>query len=453
MRKFKPLSFVFLFFVFWNGSSMYSAASWAKSFLGSLDEEALSVAVTMDGGYVIAGWTASFGATQDDLWVIKLDTDGNVEWEKTYAGKLLDRAASIQQTRDGGYIVGGFSKSWYPGRGVSVLMWVLKLDHKGNIQWEKAYGKIGCGFLRAIKQTHDGGYIIAGTAWDVGPKNRKKEILVLKLDPKGNMKWNKMYGGKGLDEPYDVIQTSDRGYVVVGITNSFGEKWGDYWVLKLDKYGNSLWQRTFGGDLEDRATSVVETSDRGYLVAGWTRSLGLEKYDINAWLVKLSRDGKIKWQKSYGDKWFNCITSVDATSDGGFVAAGSTNIWKRFADMWMLKVDGSGNVQWQRTYGGSLYEKAFSVKRGQDGGFVMGGWSESFSKGMHKDLIVLKANSSGMITGCRAGFVVGSLKLSAYDTSVIAKSTNAKPKILKIFSVKTKAKVRNTSARVNMLCR
>ncbi|GEM_PF-2768997 len=452
MKFFKTRFFTGLFFVLCIVPFMY-ATSWVKTFYGKLDEEAVSVTVTKDGGFILAGWTASLGSLRDDLLVIKLNSAGNVEWEKTYAGKLMDRAVSVEQTRDGGYIVGGYSKSWYPGRGISVVMWVLKLNKKGDVEWERAYGSIGCGYLRAIKQTHDGGYIVTGTAWDMGPRNRGEDILVLKLNSRGDIEWHRMYGGKEFDEPYDIIQTSGGGYVLVGITNSFGEKVGDYWILKLDKNGKSIWQKTFGGELEDRATGVVETADGGYLVAGWTRSFGVRKYDINAWLVKLSSEGKIEWQKSYGDERLNYANSVDVTTDGGFVVAGSANVKGRFPDLWLLKVKSDGNITWNRTYGGRMYDRALSVAHLPGEEYVVVGWNESFPRGMYKNIIVVESDSSGMVNGCIPGFAIGTIPISVRDTSVVARSTTAKSKTMKIFSVKTKCRVRDIELKEEVLCR
>ncbi|MGR3309663.1 MAG: hypothetical protein ACUZ77_02710 [Candidatus Brocadiales bacterium] len=250
---------------------------WQKTYGGDFNE-ASSIQQTSDGGYVGAGWTSSFGAGMGDIWVLKLDANGIVQWQKTYGGSDSEGANSIQQTRDGGYIVAGWTESFGAGFGA---FWVLKLDSGGNIQWQKTYGERGSDSAHSIQQTSDGGYIVVG-----GNPFR----LVLKLDSFDNIQWQKTYGGVNFfDEANSIQQTSDDGYVVAGEAESFGAGFEDFWVLKLDSFGNVQWQKTYEGGFAN--SSIQQTSDGGYIVAGERASLGGGSSDF--WVLKLRQDGTI----------------------------------------------------------------------------------------------------------------------------------------------------------------
>ncbi|NPA41170.1 MAG: hypothetical protein GXO18_02745, partial [Aquificae bacterium] len=219
---------------------------WAKVYGGGSSDGAYSIQQTSDGGYVVAGWTSSFGAGLADIWVLKLDANGDVQWQKTYGGSDSDGAYSIQQTSDGGYVVAGWT--WSFGAG-SADFWVLKLDANGDVQWQKTYGGGDSDEAYSIQQTSDGGYVVAGRTWSFG--TGLTDIWVLKLDANGDVQWRKTYGDSGPNEAYSIQQTSDGGYVVAGVTLSFGTGSADFWVLKLDANGDVQWQKTYGdGDLD-----------------------------------------------------------------------------------------------------------------------------------------------------------------------------------------------------------
>ncbi len=223
----------------------------------------------------MAGETESFGAGIYDVWILKLDANGNVVWQKTYGGADYDHAYSIQQTSDGGYIVAGETwSSWSFGAERNGDAWVLKLDANGNVQWQKRYGGADSDIASFIQQTSDGGYIVAGRTDYFGAGDFDFDVWVLKLDANGNVQWQKRYGGPGWDWASSIQQTSDGGYIVAGYTDSFGAGYFDVWVLKLDASGNVQWAKTYGGADYDHANSIQQTSDGGYIVAGETYSFG-----------------------------------------------------------------------------------------------------------------------------------------------------------------------------------
>jgi len=231
--------------------------TWNRSFGGSAVDRAYSLIQTTDGGYAVAGFTRSYGAGGADFWLIKLDRQGNKVWDKTFGGSKFDKAYSLIQTTDGGYAVAGYIRSYGAGDGD---FWVIKLDSKGNEVWDKTFGESRYDKAYSLIQTTDGGYAVAGVTKSYGAG--KEDFWVIKLDSRGNKVWDKTYGGNKNDKAYSLIQTTDGGYAVAGITYSFvGASDDDFWVIKLDSKGNEVWDKTFGGGKYDKVNSLIQTND------------------------------------------------------------------------------------------------------------------------------------------------------------------------------------------------
>ena len=285
----------------------------------------------------MAGVTRSFGAGENDVWVLKLRPDGAVEWEKTYGGVDQDEAHSVQETSDGGYIVAGWTQF---GVGWQVFR-VLKLRANGAVEWQKTYGG---GEASSIQETRDGGYVVAG--WTaLFPLWYEVDIWVLKLRADGAVEWQKTYGGGGVDWANSIQQTSDGGYIVAGWTQPSDARSQDFCILKLKPYGTVEWQKTYGGDSSDWANSIQQTSDGGYIVAGRTWSFGVGEEDV--WVLKLWPDGTVEWQKTYGGGGSDEANSIRQTREGGYIVAGSTSYFgtgKGNADIWALKLGVDGSI-------------------------------------------------------------------------------------------------------------
>jgi TolB-like protein len=312
---------------------------WAKTYGGKVSEGASSVRQTTDGGYIVAGSTTSFGAGERDIFLIKTDANGSIIWAKTYGGASDDWAYSVQQTSDGGYIVAGITNSFGKGE---LDIFLIKTDAKGNIQWAKTYGGTEDEFAYSVQQTSDGGYIVAGSTRSFGEDG---DILLIKTDANGNIQWAKTYGGERSERAYSVQQTSDGGYILAGETWSFGAGWRDIFLIKTDAKGNIIWAKTYGGEVDDGASSVQQTSDGGYIVAGYTLSFGGGWYDI--FLIKTDAKGKIQWAKTYGktDEIHKDIPSVQQTSDGGYIVAGYTRSFgEGGGDAFLIKTNAKGNI-------------------------------------------------------------------------------------------------------------
>ncbi len=265
--------------------TILQANSWQKTFGGSKWDEANSIIQTKDGGYAVAGWTSSFGNGKNDMYIVKLDKEGNKLWQKTFGGSKWDKAKSIIQTKDGGYAVAGRTDSFGNG---GYDMYIVKLDKEGNKLWQKTFGGSDDDEAYSIIQTKDGGYAVAGWTESFG-NGGEDDMYIVKLDKDGNKLWQKTFGGSDDDDAYSIIQTKDGGYAVAGETNSFSNSsWrSDMYIVKLDKDGNKLWQKTFGGSNADEADSIIQTKDGGYAVAGWTKSFGNGKSDM--YIVKFSK--------------------------------------------------------------------------------------------------------------------------------------------------------------------
>jgi hypothetical protein len=368
-----------------------SAVSFAKTYGRTSYDYAYSVQQTSDGGYIVAGGTISFGA--GDIFLIKTDINGNKIWAKTYGGTSDDTASSVQQTSDGGYIVVGYTRSFGAG---DFDIFLIKTDANGNVQWAKTYGGKSFEEAFSVQQTSDGGYILAGRTYSFGAGGY--DVLLIKTDANGNIQWAKTYGGANHDWTYSVQQTSDGGYIVAGYTASFGAGWGDIFLIKTDANGNIQWAKTYGETDGDEAYSVRQTSDGGYIVAGTTWSFGAGWGDI--FLIKMDANGNIQWAKTYGGTDYDWAYSVQQTSDGGYIVAGWTSSFGAgYRDIFLIKTDANGNIQWAKTYGGKSFEEAFSVQQTSDGGYILAGWTSSFGAG-YGDIFLIKTDADGNIGSC-----------------------------------------------------
>jgi len=309
-----------------------------KAIGGPESEEGNSLIQTSDGGYAIAGYTKSFGAGNYDVYVIKLDANGNLQWTKTIGGPESEEGNSLIQTPDGGYVIAGSTRSFGAGE---ADVYVVKLDAKGNLQWTKTIGGLNRDWSSSLIQTSDGGYAIAGHTESFGAG--EADVYVVKLDAKGNLQWTKTIGGKYTDAGLSLIQTSDGGYAIAGHTESFGAGRGDVYVVKLDANGNFQWTKTIGELYSEEGYSLIQTSDGGYAIAGATKSFGAGGEDV--YVVKLDANGNLQWSKTIGGKSDEKGYSLIQTSDGGYVIAGYT---KSFGagetDVYVIKLDKNGNA-------------------------------------------------------------------------------------------------------------
>lgn len=355
---------------------------WNRTYGGIQPDMAYSVQQTNDNGFAIVGHTSSFGAGSADFWLVKTDTDGNTQWNKTYGGLGRDEAYSIQQTSDGGYILGGSTRSFGAG---SSDFWLVKINSSGELMWNKTYGGLFFDIAYSVQRTSDGGYVVAGSTDSLG--SGSEDFWVVKTDPNGGMQWNKTYGGLYDEVAYSVQQTSEEGYIVCGYTSSFGAGYEDFWLLKIDPNGNILLNKTYGGENSECAYLVQQTNDNGYVIAGSTYSLGTE---LDVWLVKTDSSGNMQWNKTYGGTLDEEANAVRQTSDGGYIIAGFTDSFTDNRDIWLIKTDSSGNIEWSQTYGGAEKDEAYCVRQTNDDGYIIAGTTYSFGASWDPDFWLIR---------------------------------------------------------------
>jgi hypothetical protein len=353
-----------------------------------------SLIQTSDGGYAITGFTESFGAGDRDVYVVKLDAHGNLQWTKTIGGPGNEEGFSLIQTSDGGYAIAGFTISFGAG-GADV--YVVKLDAKGNLQWTRTIGGESDDIGHSLIQTSDGGYAIAGLTSSFGAGG--DDVYLVKLDAKGNLQWTRTIGGESDDIGHSLIQTSDGGYAIAGYTYSLNAEDWDVYVVKLDANGNLQWTKTIGGEnnegilLIHAPADIIQTSDGGYAIAGSTKSFGAGKDDV--YVVKLDANGNLQWTKTIGGTGYDWGESLIQTSDGGYAIAGYTESFgTRSGDVYLVKLDANGNLQWTKTIGGTGWDVGHSLIQTSDGGYAIASFTESFGA-RDLDVYVVKLDRNG----------------------------------------------------------
>lgn len=414
-----------------NGISQFTSKG-QKTIGGSGNEFAGSLIKTPDGGFIVAGSSASNISgekTQNnrcrcessfndasDYWIVKLDKSMNIQWDKTIGGKEDDHLSTIIPTTDGGYMLGGYSASPISGektegrRGpkYSSDYWIVKLDVSGNIQWDKTIGGKDQDNLSAVLQIPDGGYILGGSSVSgiSGEKTDSSrggfDYWVVRIDNNGNVMWDKTIGGKSADILSNIIPI-DNGFILGGTSssNKSGDKRSaaigqeDYWLVKMDINGNILWDKTIGGNGYDQLRGLEKTNDGGFILAGSSDSKnsgdktqkgrGYRDY----WVVKLDANAVIEWDRTIGGSGWDELNSLKQTADGGYILSGSsssnfsgeksenTRGNQGWDDFWVVKLNRNGNIAWDKTIGGNDMETGGYILEYAKDNYVIAGSSQS----------------------------------------------------------------------------
>jgi len=363
---------------------------WTRTFGGYDGDFGYSIQQTMDGGYIITGYTYSHGAGSADVCLIKTDANGNEQWTQTFDVSFNDKGYSVQQTSDGGYIITGYTE--YCG-GDSAGVYLMKTDANGNEQWTQTFDGNDWDEGWSVQQTTDGGYIIAGSTWYYSANSG--DVYLIKTDANGNESWMQTFGGSSDEHGYSVQQTSDGGYIIAGHTWSYGSGEYDVFVIKTDTNGNESWTQTFGGSSSDFSYSVQQTTDGGYIIAGKTYSYGTGESDV--YLIKTDTNGNEQWTQTFGGSDWDAGHSVQQTSDGGYIIAGYTYSYGAGSgDVYLIKTDANGNEQWTQTFGGGNNDKGRSVQQTSDGGYIIAGYTGSCGAGSY-DICLIKTEPDSLL--------------------------------------------------------
>lgn len=356
---------------------------WAKTYGGVAEESGNFVQQTNDLGYIIAGGTESFGSGGTDIFLIRTNSQGDTLWTKTYGGVNADIAYSVQQTNDGGFIIAGQTASYGVG---SNDIWLIKTNSLGSIIWTQTYGGIGNDRVASIKQTPDGGYIISGTTNSFG--GAYDNVYIIKTNSSGVVQWETTWDrpdANNDDRGGEIQLTSDGGYIMVGHSYNYNGGGIKVTLLKLDSFGTIEWWKAHGIEVDQRGSSVLQTDDGGYIFSAYT---GLANSDF--WLVKTDSAGDTLWSKRFGGLNDEYPGQMWATADGGYVIAGyTTSFGAGGKDVWLVKTDQNGNEVWNQTFGGSGDDIGVSVQQTQDEGFIIAGRTNSFGAGS-SDVWIIK---------------------------------------------------------------
>jgi len=362
---------------------------WTKTYGRLNDDEANSVQQTFDGGYIITGSTIPTNSLNSALYLIKTNSSGDTTWTKTYGGTGNEIGVDVKQTTDNGFIICGYYSDLGPG-GFDV--WLLKTDSNGDTLWTNTYGGANNDYGNSVFQADDGGYVIIGSTRSYGAGDF--DYWILKTNASGDSLWSTTYGSFYYEIAFEAQATSDGGYIIAGGKQI--QENADIWLLKIYSNGEEEWSQTYGGDYNDVAYSVQETADAGFIVSGYTRSFGSGGDDV--YLIKTDMYGDTIWTKTYGGLSNDAGTSVIETAEGDFIVCGYTMSYSVSGDMdlWLIKTDISGDTLWTKTYGGSGGEIGFAVIEAFDGGLTACGSTSSYGAGQ-KDVWLLHTNQDGTL--------------------------------------------------------
>jgi len=395
------------FLICFSASTQAPSIAWQISLGGTQYDLALDIQQTSDGGYIIVGFSDSNDGDVSgnhgsiDFWIVKLSSGGVLEWQKSFGGSGIDACSSVRQTSDGGYILCGYSESndgdVTSNQGAADF-WIVKLTNLGNLDWQKSFGGSGNDRAESVRETSDGGYVIAGNSGsndgDVAISLGLSDFWVIKVNNVGTMEWQKSLGGSDIEGAKSIQQTADGGYIVTGLTSSndgdVAMNLGvfDFWLVKLTSTGALDWEKTLGGSGADDASSVLQTTDGGFIVAGYSGSTDGDvtgNHGINDfWVVKVNSSGTVEWQKSLGGSNNDYSDSIQPTADGGYIIVGRTKSNDNDVsghhgsdDFWIVKLTGTGDIEWQKSIGGSGNDAAKAIWPGSDGSYIIAGYSDS----------------------------------------------------------------------------
>ncbi|MEO5569604.1 MAG: T9SS type A sorting domain-containing protein [Bacteroidia bacterium] len=376
------------------GNCFSQQITFQKTYGGTGYDRGFSVQQTTDGGYIIAGSIDSSGF-DTDVYLVRTDANGDLIWTKTFGGTDTDIGNSVQQTTDGGFIIGGTTYSF--GAGYADF-YLIKTNVNGSLIWSRTFGGGDDEYGNFVQQTSDGGFIMTGLTQSFGVNNFSTYLI--KTDVNGDSLWTRTFSGTGVQAGFCVRQTTDGGYIVTGESQNPVLIYYDVYLAKTDGNGDLLWTKIFGGNTNDAGYSVQQTTDGGYIIAGYTSNFGAGIY--NVYLIRTDANGDSLWTKTFGGAVDDQAYSVRQTMDGGFIITGHTSSFGGGpSSVYLIKTDTNGNCLWSRTFGGPGADYGSSVEQTADGGYIIAGQTPNFGAGS-LDMYLIKTDSLGH-SGCHQG--------------------------------------------------
>ena len=407
--------------------------NWEKTYGGSTTDNLNVIIPASDGGYLLGGDTSSDDGDiqsgnlgQIDVWLVKIDDFGTLEWEKTFGSAFLDYLSFIEPTLDGGYLIGvqTFTNDDFGNLDFTLV----KIDNLGTVVWEKTYGGSGSENLSVIQYTTDQGYLLGGSTrsndGDVQSGNHGLyDYWLVKIDGTGAIQWEKTYGGSNNESLHSFLPLSNEGYLLFGTTTSddgdivSGHK-GEYdiWIVQIDNNGTIQWEKTYGGSGIEHARAIIPIAGSSYLFLSVTTSNDGDIQSGNngaedSWFVKIDNQGNLEWEQTFGGSDLDVLKTILASSDGTYLLGGKTGSNdgdvhsgnNGLRDIWLVKVDNSGNLVWEKTYGGSAQDRLGSIINTSDSGYLFATGTDSNDGDIQSgnngasDSWIVKLNNLGMI--------------------------------------------------------
>ena len=356
-----------------------------KTYGGIEAEDANAVVQTDDGGYIIAGSTRSYGAGNFDLYIIRTDPSGNIIWTKTFGGDRYDKSQDIIKTGIGEYLIAAFTSTVTDDE-----IYLLKINDSGDTLWTKTVGTEDNDHVTKIKNTSDGGFVLCGYI----ERYFEYKYCIIKFNSDGDSLWAKSYDFGWANS---IEQTSDGGYVLIVYPYANLNPIQDFQLVKTDQFGDTLWTRFYGGPDVEVAYAGEQTTDGGYIIAGRTDSYGNGESDF--YLLKTNSNGDFLWDKTYGGNLDDRAFTAIQTSDGGFIIGGYTESFNvGYYDFYMVRTDSTGDTLWTKTYGGEWQEEIYDIEETYDGGFAAVGYTNSFGAGSDPNIYFIKTDANGLIS-------------------------------------------------------
>jgi hypothetical protein len=388
------LAIIAVIFFLLSSEPEKSKNEWQKSLGGDKNDEGLYVLSTEDKGCLVLGYTESISMGDRDIWLIKFDETGEIQWDKKYGGKGRDYAKTVLKTEEG-YVIAGTSNST-SSKNWDYDILLIKTDFNGTQEWNYTYGGSDAEEANSILQTEDGSYIITGSTSSYGTKDAG-DLWIVKLDNDGNHIWNRTFGNIGFDEGRSIIEV-ENGYVIAGKTKSHSNNtdYADAWLLKVNKTGHHEWNYTYGFENNDLFNQIIP-SDNGFIMVGHTQNISQEeqKNNWNGYIVKTDSDGKKEWEKIVEEEKDTGISSIEKTSDGYIITGFIGNYGMDEDDLLIEKIDFYGNKIWMKTYGESYSDAGVWITQGYKNYYYVIGYKDKIEV-IKSDLWLLKFNADAV---------------------------------------------------------